>query len=114
MAAIFRALESQGGVPPTPESSKRIQAKARVPSAANNTVRLPGGAPAYDAYDAGYVHSANGDAPGADETAENTPMQLDPDVVRTGEPASVEELPERGTTRNLLAIFQSMEQTERA
>lgn len=117
MAAIFRSLESQGGPPPTPESSKRLQARAREQSGANNTVRLPGapGCAAADYNDETPMrhHNGNGDL-AADETAENEPLELDPDVVRNGEPASMEELPERGTTRNLLAIFKSMEQAERA
>ena len=111
LLAKFRLMEDSGIPPPSPEHSARVQR-----SAVQVSVRKTTSAPAVS-----NGHSVNSDVdecdgrlsednmePDAGEF-ENEP-QHDPDVVR-GDERIVEPLPERGSTRSLMAKFQALQST---
>jgi hypothetical protein len=106
----FKALEDSSAVPPTPEQWERTHSVTRSGSRASRTQRLS----TSDGENDSLMTRSNGidiDAEAAVDAGEfeNQPI-YDPSLVRESDRTDEAELPERGTTRGLLAKFQLLQQ----
>ena len=115
MLAKFQQLEDPNAPAPTPVRSAQITSTKRVSTAAAPSPQpVPVNRPSADSGIAGLddqpANFDNGDYDHSGGVSENTPAVL-PDVVRESDTHDEEELPEKGTTRSLLAQWRNMEQT---
>ncbi len=117
MLAKFQQLEDPNAPAPTPERSAQISATKRVSTAsAPSPQPVPVNRPSADSGIAGLddqdqpANFNDGDYDHSGGVSENTPAVL-PGVVRESDTHDEVELPEKGTTRSLLAQWRNMEQT---
>jgi len=110
---MFKSLEDPSKAPPMPERAERNRSTST--SSSHGPVRVVSQSRGYEGdeavYDGRLDQNRSYDcAPEAGEF-ENDPVYND-DVVRESDQLDEAELPERGTTRGLLAKFQMLQQTK--
>ena len=121
LLAKFRSMEDRNRPPPSPARSASMRNLTRpkkftVRHRSNSEENIEIPREERPKPEGGEIEAVNGDrynyenSPGSG-VSENTP-DVKPDLVRESDTHTEEELPERGTAKNLLAKFQAMGQAQ--